>query len=78
MCCASADSAASAYAQEQEWYIQETTSDRVHLRAAPDHSAESLGLYFQRTTVERKKIISARSGCGDASEQRRDISILTA
>lgn len=55
VCCASADSASSAYAQEQEWYIQGATSDRVHLRAAQDHSAESLGLYFQRTTVERKK-----------------------
>ena len=39
-----------AHASAETWYIDGKTSDRVHLRAAPD--GESLGLYFQGTPVQ--------------------------
>lgn len=45
--------ASAACAESEIWYIQALTSDRVHLREAPDGEARSLGLYFQGTAVER-------------------------
>lgn len=43
--------AVSACAESETWYVQATTSDRVHLREEADASARSLGLYFQGTPV---------------------------